>query len=278
MNSKLKAYLEVTRPFNVGITFVSILAACYLANREDQIWSQALIASLVGALIAAGANAINDYFDIDIDRINKPYRPLPRGALEPRDVFVLWFALTLIGILLNLFLNFTAIVIAVAASLALYGYSARLKRTVLAGNLLVGIMTGLAFVYGAVAVGKPERSWIPALFAFLINVGREIVKDIEDIEGDSKNGAETLPVKHGVKPSLVLATTVLLILVGTTVIPYVTELYNFLYIPIVLIVDILVLLVVVSMWMNSTPKNLSRLSILLKVSMPIGLVAIYLGS
>lgn len=278
MNSKLLAYLELMRPLNVAITFASILAACFLAGSDESTWLPAVIASFVGAFVAAGANAINDYFDIEIDRINKPERPLARGALQPRDAYGLWLVLTLVGILLNVFLNSTALAIAVFASIALYVYSAKLKRTVLIGNVLVGVMTGVAFVYGAVAVGKPERSIVPALFAFLINVAREIVKDVEDIDGDARNAAITLPVKHGVKPSLTLATVILLTLIGTTFIPYLIGMYNALYLALALVVDIMLLFVIASMWKNSTSKNLGRLSFLLKLSMPIGLVGIYFGS
>ena len=278
MNSKLAAYFELTRPLNVLITFLSIAAACVLAGGTATLWLNILFASLAGALIAAGANAINDYFDVEIDRINKPHRPLPRGAITLDEVWVLWLRLSLIGILLNVFLNSGALLIAVIAVVALYAYSAYFKRTVLMGNFLVGIMTGLAFVYGGVVVEDLKRAIIPAMFAFLINVAREIIKDIEDIEGDRKEEAHTFPVRHGVKPALILATLILLALVATTLVPYHLQIYDLTYLIVVLVVDAAIFFVVISMWINSSPMNLAKLSYILKVNMLIGLVAIFLGS
>lgn len=278
MNSKLTAYFELTRPLNVLITFLSIAAACVLAGGTVALWLNILFASLAGALIAAGANTINDYFDVDIDRINKPHRPLPRGAVTPTEAWVLWLRLSLVGILLNVFLNSGALLIAVIAAVALYAYSAYFKRTILAGNVLVGIMTGLAFVYGGVVVGDLKRAIIPAMFAFLINVAREIIKDVEDVEGDAIEEAHTFPVRHGVKPALILATVILLALVATTLVPYHLQIYGLTYLIVVLIVDAAILFVVISMWLNSSPMNLAKLSYILKVNMLIGLVAIFLGS
>ncbi len=278
MNSKFAAYVELTRPLNVLITFLSIAAACVLAGGKSADSLNILFASLAGALIAAGANAINDYFDVDIDRINKPNRPLPRGAVTAAEVWVLWLRLSLVGILLNVFLNSGALLIALIAVVALYAYSAYFKRTVLAGNFLVGTMTGLAFLYGGVVVGDLNRAIIPAIFAFLINVAREIIKDVEDVEGDSKEGASTFPVRYGVKPALVLATMILMTLVATTLVPYYLQMYDLTYLILVLIVDAAILFVVISMWLNSSPMNLGKLSYILKVNMLIGLVAIFLGS
>ncbi len=92
--------------------------------------------------------------------------------------------------------------IVIFAVVLLYYYSARLKRTIIAGNVVVGFMTGMAFIYGGTTVGHVERALIPAIFAFLINFARELVKDVEDIEGDKKEQAVTLPVKYGIRPAL----------------------------------------------------------------------------
>jgi len=82
MNSKKPAaYVQLSRPVNVLITFVSIPVACLDCGRTASAWFFILMAGTTGALVAAGANAVNDAFDIDIDRINRPDRPLPRGAL-----------------------------------------------------------------------------------------------------------------------------------------------------------------------------------------------------
>ena len=67
--------------------------------------------------------------------------------------------------------------------------------------LIIALLTGLAFIYGGFAVGNPVAAIVPAVFAFLINLIREIVKDIQDIEGDTKAGVITFPIKFGFKKS-----------------------------------------------------------------------------
>ncbi|MBI3586773.1 MAG: UbiA family prenyltransferase, partial [Ignavibacteriales bacterium] len=176
------------------------------------------------------------------------------------------------------FLSPVTFAIALFWVVSLFFYSRLFKRKMLIGNILVAIMTGLAFVYGAVVIGNVEKSWIPALFAFLINLARELVKDAEDIEGDARGHANTLPVKHGVRPTLLLASLVIICLIGATLLPYSGGVYNSTYLLIVSVVDFALLYVLVSMWRSWSPENLNKLSMTLKLTMVVGLAAIFFGS
>jgi geranylgeranylglycerol-phosphate geranylgeranyltransferase len=279
MNSeKFKAYLQLSRPVNVSITFVSILVACWIAGGSASDWLCILLAALTGALVSSGANAINDSFDIDIDRVNRPNRPLPRGVLLQSDARRMWLIVSITAIGMNLLINSTALLISVFAVILLYYYSSRLKRTVLAGNLVIGLMTGMAFIYGGAVVGNMERAVVPAVFAFLVNLARELIKDIEDVEGDRKEDAVTLPVKYGVKPTLVLATASLLVLIGVTLAAAKYSLYHYAFVYVVLGADLLILISVVLMWMNYSSANMRRVSMILKISMVVGLLSIIVGS
>jgi len=279
MNSKkLKASLELLRPFNVVVMMLVIAAAVALASEASPDWSVILLAAAVGGCIGGAANTINDYFDVEIDRINKPSRPLARRALSREWAFLQWLVLSLVGISLNLFLHSLALWIAIGAVVTLYYYSARLKKTLLWGNLTVAFMTALALIYGAVVAGNPGKSIVPALFAFLINFGREVVKDVEDMPGDRGGSARTFPVRFGVRKSLALATIILLLLVAATLIAYESGAYGRTYLMLVAVVDGAVLFSIVSMWRSSAPKNLARVSLLLKLSMVVGLAAVYLGA
>jgi geranylgeranylglycerol-phosphate geranylgeranyltransferase len=274
----LRGHLGLLRPLNVGIVFLTIAAAAILAGASSENWLTILGASLAGALIAGGANAINDYFDLEIDRINKPNRPLPRGAATRQGAVWLWGVTSGIGLLLSASAGTGTLAIALFWVISLYLYSKTFKRTVLAGNIMVGVITGLAFVYGGVAVGHAERSFFPALFAFLINVARELVKDVEDLEGDAKARAWTLPVTYGVRPALVLASLTIFLLVVATFLPYSSGVYSSNYLALVIVVDAALLYVIVSMWKDRSPANLGKLSLILKLDMVGGLVAIFLGS
>jgi geranylgeranylglycerol-phosphate geranylgeranyltransferase len=279
MNSnKLIAYIQLSRPVNVFITLVSIPVACWIAGGTVSMWLFILLAGTTGGLVAAGANAINDVFDVDIDRINRPERPLPRGALTQQNARRMWLIVSLAAIGINLFFNSSALFIVVLVIVLLYTYSARLKRTVLIGNILIGSMTGMAFIYGGAVVGRVELAVIPAIFAFLVNLAREVLKDIEDMEGDRAENAVTLPIKYGVRTALVLATATLLLLISVTVGVAIHALYHPAFLYIVMIADCLMCASIMVMWFDHSPGAMRKASTLLKVSMVFGLLSIIVGS
>jgi geranylgeranylglycerol-phosphate geranylgeranyltransferase len=277
-SEKIKALIQLCRPVNVLITFVSIPAAIWLAVGTACDILTFFLAASSGALVAAGANAMNDAFDIEIDKINRPDRPLPRGALTRVDARNMWLLTSFAAICINLFFNLFALSIVLFAVLLLYYYSARLKRSILAGNITVGLMTGMAFMYGGAVVEHTDRTILPAIFAFLINVARELVKDVEDREGDKKEHAVTFAVRYGIRPSLTLATLLLLILISVTLIVAYSSFYNGYFTYIVLTADILLCTAGVMMWQDSSSVMMRRVSTILKFSMAVGLLAIITGS
>ncbi len=276
--SNLNNYIQLIRPLNVLIAGISIFIGGAVTGTISPLLNL-ILASVSGMLITGGANSINDYFDVDIDRINKPQRPLPRNAVSLENAFIFSIVLFVAGIIPAFFINFPSIVIASLSAILLFFYSRNLKRTVLAGNITVAFMTGLAFIYGGMALGHPQNAFIVGIFAFFYHLGREIIKDIEDIEGDSKDGVITFPIYYGVKPALVCATSVLSFLIILTLIPYFLGWFNQLYLWIVLVgVDFFLLILLISLWRNPEKSNLGKWAFYMKLNMFIGLLAVYLGS
>ena len=274
---KILPFLILTRPVNVLIGMLSIFIGALITGTIQPL-QKVLLACFSGGVIAGAANAINDYFDLEIDRINRPDRPLPAGKIVPYQARVFSFVLFGVGIFLGGLVNTNAFIIAAFSTLLLYFYSARLKRTVLWGNLSVSLATALAFIYGGVAVNRFYESLIPACFSFLFHLGREIIKDAQDVTGDAANQAVTLPVKAGVKVALQVATLIYLLLVGITLLPYFFEIYGFIYLAVVFVgVDLMIIGILFSVWLNQSPKNLGLMSNLLKADMLVGLIAIFLG-
>jgi geranylgeranylglycerol-phosphate geranylgeranyltransferase len=274
----IRAYGQLVRPMNGGIVFVTITIAALLAGATEKQGPFVLLGSLAGLLIAAGGNAINDYFDVAIDRINRPHRPLARGAVGLQGAWWTWRILSSLGVLASAYIGPYTFAISLFWVVTLYWYSKSLKRTVLWGNLVVALATGLALLYGGFVAGNVQQVLVPALFAFLVNLARELVKDSEDVEGDARGGARTMAVRHGVSASLGTASVVLVLLIAATIVPYIEGMYNAVYFIVVLLVDILLLYSIISMWQTRTPKSLARVSRLLKLSMMLGIVAIALGS
>jgi geranylgeranylglycerol-phosphate geranylgeranyltransferase len=276
-DKKMNAYLQIIRPVNVLIGGLSIFIGSFIAGSIHPIHA-VILAAVSGMMIAAAANTINDYFDVTIDLINKPHRPIPSGKISKNGAW--WFAVSLFaaGGGLSFLINMKAIAIALFACIVLYAYSARLKRTVLWGNLVVSFMTAFAFIYGGVAVDRLNNAVIPAVFSFFFHLGREIIKDIEDMKGDTADHAVTLPIRHGIRPALVITTAIFLLLIGLTALPYCFHIFGIYYLVVVIAgVDVLLVYVIISMWNRPDSENLGRLSTLLKLDMLVGLVAIYVG-
>lgn len=274
----MKPYITLIRPVNFFITALTIFASCILAGGTKEQLLLMIFAALSGALIGAGGMVINDVLDVEIDRINKPERPIPSGAITRYDALMFFAILTGFGLIMSAYTTRQAFIIAFFAVPAIILYSKVFKGTALLGNLLVGGLTGLTFIYGGAVVGNMQQAIIPALFAFLINVGREVIKDMEDVEGDAKNGANTLPVKYGMKNASIVATIFLLFVIASTIFPYVNGIYRIEYfIAVNLGVNVVLVYIVYSLWKDQSVKNLNFLSQILKWDMLVGLVAIYLG-
>lgn len=273
----IQGYIQLTRPVNLLIAFFSIFIGGFVTGSIHPLL-KLLLACFSGMLIAAGANSINDYYDLEIDRINKPKRPLPSGLVAPYRAHLFALVLFGLGILVGCFIHFIAFCIALCSSILLYLYSYRFKRTILWGNLVVALISGMAFIYGGSAVGRYLEALVVGIFAFLFHLSREIIKDIEDMKGDRSQGLVTYPLKHGIKKALVLTSFVMVVLIGLTFVPYFLHLFSVVYLWIVVIgVDLFLIYVLFSMWVQPTSVNTGRLAVLMKADMVVGLLAVYLG-
>jgi geranylgeranylglycerol-phosphate geranylgeranyltransferase len=216
---EIKAFLEITRPHNCFLAgLVGLLGSIVAAGHFPDLKISVLV-FLVVTLGCSGGNTINDYFDYEIDRINRPERPLPRGAMTRKAAF--WYALLLfaLGLGLAALVNLYAFVLALAAYTAMFLYAWKLKPMPFVGNLVVASLTGATPLYGAVAVGELGLAGYLALCAFLVNVAREVIKDIEDVEGDLAKGARTLPIIWGKKRAAYVGVLFALLTVVSSFLP-----------------------------------------------------------
>lgn len=200
--------IELLRPANCLMAAIAALVGMISSG------STANAPYVFGAvfLITGGGNGINDYFDREIDALNRPDRPIPSGRLKPRTALVWSILLFVAGSILGGMINQTCLAIAIANSMILILYARYLKATVLAGNLAVAYLTGSTFLFGGLASGIwSATTAVLSLLAGLATMAREIVKDIEDIEGDRSCGARTLPVVSSERLSFFLAAVFVLV-------------------------------------------------------------------
>jgi geranylgeranylglycerol-phosphate geranylgeranyltransferase len=268
---------KMSRPLNVFIAILSIWIAALVTGMITFSF-RIIIASLIAAFITAGANFINDIYDIEIDRVNKPGRCLPSGQISIKSALSVFLIFYCSAFIMAAYAGLGMFIITLLVGILLIFYSYKLKRTILLGNAVVSLSTATAFIFGAMAVGNWHAGIIPAIFAFFFHFGREIVKDMQDIKGDLAQNAVTFPGKYGFKKSVILINILFICLILLTFIPYILSMYNKWYlITVVIGVDLVLVFVSISLWIWQDTSALGKLSHLLKLDMMIGIFAIYIG-
>ncbi|NUN09621.1 MAG: geranylgeranylglycerol-phosphate geranylgeranyltransferase [Ignavibacteriaceae bacterium] len=233
---------------------------------------------LAAFLTTASGNIFNDIMDLEIDRINSPLRPLPARIFTVRQAFLFFYIFTISALLLAYFISITVFLIVIFTQLTLVAYSFKLKRLPFSGNLTIGLLTGTAFIYGAVLGGETEHAFIPAVVAGLANVLREVVKDIQDIEGDRKGGARTFPIVYGVNIALLVVINISSLFIFTSALPFFMGYYNINYLLVVFLLVHPFLIFSLKQLVNSTEAtSLRSVSRNLKIIMLMGIVALYAG-
>ena len=208
----MNPYIALTRPGNVVLTAIAVVAGSYIAAGDNifDFQVEIMIASLAAMMLVGGGNALNDYNDRESDKENHPNRPIPAGLISADETLVYSRILLSAGLLVVLFglANKLPFIIALIGTITLISYENKLKALGLSGNMAVGFMSGAVFLYAGMVVNDPGPTlWIFGL-AFLATVAREIVKDIQDLEGDTDRF--TLPARIGIAKSL-FVTGILLI-------------------------------------------------------------------
>jgi geranylgeranylglycerol-phosphate geranylgeranyltransferase len=237
-----------------------------------------VLASISAFLIAAGGNVINDIYDVEIDKVVHPNRVLPSEKVSIKNAKTFYVLLNLLSIIILLFTNFYLLIVVIISIVALFLYSKILKRYFIVSNFLIATLTGLTFIFAGLAVNNVENSYIPALFAFMINLIREIIKDAEDVEGDIKHKIFSLPIVLGLKKTKIIVQTLLILLILFTAYPFIVGIYKIEYFIVVMIfVNSLLVLTIKLLDQSVSINNFKIVSKLLKTSMLIGLIAIYLG-
>jgi geranylgeranylglycerol-phosphate geranylgeranyltransferase len=192
VKEKTKAYMELSRVGNSLMAGIAILIGFFLSNGTNAY--TAFFATLSGMFICSAGQAINDYFDADIDAKTSKNRPIPSGRIEKRKAMFYAMWLFFFGIVGAFFINLAALGIAVIFAILLIAYPMFMNKVKYAGNFVVAAGTAITFIYGAAATGFiPNIVVFLAVTAFFSNLAREITKDIEDIRKD-KGAKRTLPM------------------------------------------------------------------------------------
>ncbi len=278
----LLSIVRIIRLGNCLIASAAVWVGAYLT--VGFVMSADLLTAMCGALlICAGGNTVNDILDIKSDKINHPDRPLPSGALSVSRAKTIALVCHIAAIPLIAISNWQVMSLGILTIATLMAYNLWLKGAPLIGNMLIGLLGAAAFICGGLAT-DPERAFslpgplIAATFALMLHLIREIVKDIEDIDGDRLGKAHSLPRMIGGRSALLIAMLLFGFLALLTILPYAYGWFGKAYAAtVVLFVDVPILAMFVMAWEKPSRQSLAWLRSGLKMGMLFGLIALLIG-
>jgi len=296
-------YIRLMRPLNCLMTAVSVFIGGLIVSPVADIFSAERIwlAMLAAFLISGAGNAINDYVDVEADKINRPKRPIPSGRVSKNSALIFSLLLFLIGIFLAGIINYVTFAIAIINSLLLIVYSTHLQNKLLLGNMSISYLVASGFLFGGAALNNLLLPILLALLAVLSNMAREIVKDLEDIEGDRKSFLKRIAKKaiKAVAPSIAerfgldgksarlkystgalsaLAVVFLLLAIAISPLPYLLNVLGIGYVFVLVLADLVFLVAAVITVKATAKRHYHRASKMIKLGMLLGLVAFIVGA
>jgi len=265
--NKLIAFAKLIRPINCVLVGFAVIVGAALAGKETlfQQLPNSLFGFLTGFFLTGAAMAINDYYDRKIDVINEPNRPIPSGAISPKEALMPSFIFTFIGLAIALLTgqapNWQCLAIASVSWVIVILYVTKGKSTGFPGNLLVSTCISVPLIYGGFVVGKgfPLTTGIFVAMVFLSNTGREITKGIVDIQGDKQANIKTIAAHYGEQKAAIIAAAFYLSAVSLTPLPWIWGIVSIWFLPFVVLTDMGLILASILLLLNPSRENARRI-------------------
>jgi geranylgeranylglycerol-phosphate geranylgeranyltransferase len=254
--SKLTALSRLFRPDLSVTAGICVFLGELLALGRMPSVAQAIYGFLSIFCVSATALILNDYFDIETDRINAPSRPLPSGVVSKSEVLILSVVVALLGFFFSFLISPQALAVTVGVWIVGFLYNWRFKRTGIWGNLFVAFSVGMTFIFGGIAVGNPFEVvvWYLAVTTFLVDLGEEIAADALDVEGDRRTGSRSLAVVWGPERAMALAAGIFGLVVVGSAVPFLLSWLSWIYLPVMVIWDCFVVFSVIHL-LNARRAN-----------------------
>ncbi|UCB58151.1 MAG: UbiA family prenyltransferase [Thermoplasmatales archaeon] len=290
---KIKAIWQLMRLEHGVMIFLAIIIGSIIALKGTELpkWDKFILTFFTALSLEASTFALNDYFDLEIDKKNKRTdRPLVRGDLLPKTALYLFFIFFPLGILCSFFVNLSCFIIALITAFLAVLYDTHMKKVKLIGNFYIAYVMAIPFIFGGVAVLESNvlsfniqpAIYIIALIAFLAGSGREIMKDVQDYEGDMEKGVKSFPKYIGKHLSNFIAAIFYILAIVLSLIPFFRAEYdiyflNYAYFYPVFFCDIMLLSTALHLIFKKKPNmNLYRKLSLFAIF--IGLISFLIGS
>jgi len=236
---KLNGLIQLLRfelPFSAGIC--TIMGQLLALGKFAQL-NETLAGFFSIFLISASILVLNDYFDVKIDKINAPHRPIPSNLVTPFEALIFSITLLIIGLILSYLINFAAFLCSIALSIVGFLYNLKFKKSGLPGNFMVSFSVGMTFIYGGLSVGLPFNKMVMifAAIAAFIDLGEEIAADAMDMRGDLLINSNSLAIKYGKQTALKISVSIFFFVLLLSSVPFILNWFSFVYLLPIAIID-----------------------------------------
>lgn len=275
-----RGYLDLIRPVNCVMIGFAVIVGAFVSRPPSVPWAQLALGFLTGFFVCAYSMAVNDIYDLEVDRVNRPDRPIPRRRVSTGGASRLSYVMLGAGVASSLAsLNPLAVVIAVVYALLSWAYNGRAKQTGIAGNLIVASSLAIPFIYGgAISGGSIGGSLLlmMALTAFFSGVGREVVKAMADVEGDARRNVSSVARSRGLGTAASVGAAFFVLAVLTSWVPLFTGLANQVYAFGVVVPDVIFVYLAVTIVARHEPSSAYRVKRIALAGMTVGLL-VFIG-
>lgn len=278
-NKKIKGILQIFRPELPFAAGVCVLLGEIVALGNFPPLREAVLGFLCGFFISGSAIVLNDYFDLEVDKVNAPHRPLPSGVVSPTEAIVLTGVATVIGLAASFWIGPLTFVFGVAAWLIGFLYNWKFKEKGLLGNLMVAASVAGTFLLGGVAVGEPWSPivWCFALIGFFIDLGEEIAGDAMDMEGDKKRDSRSIAILKGRRFALGLSSLFFGLVILLSLVPALFGWLGASYLVMIAIMDVLIVFFTIRLLKSQTSAEGVRAMRGLYIGATVGMLAFIIG-
>ena len=269
----------LSRPLNIFISICSVFIMSTLLI--DINWINAGLASLVLFCYMSGANILNDYIDIEADRVNKPHRVLVRNTINSHIIVLIIIFMFSLGSFIASYLPLFAMKIAWFFALpCILLYEFIFKRIPLIGNIVVSLLVGVVFVFASYSLeSHGHDAYKIMILAFFLNLIREIIKDIQDMDGDRKSQLLTLPIYVGLQKTIIIVRSIYLVFFIISLLPMYTQSYGWQYIPLlVFLIHVPLLYITARLNDGITQNECEKFSKILKTTIINGIIIILISA
>ena len=279
MNFNLFALLSLIRPINSFMIGLAVVVGIAIGS-PDMLFSRLTIYGFItGFSISSYSMIINDIYDIEIDKVNQPERPLAKQIISINTALSLSLILLLIGLTSSLLISYYNIIITAIFSILSWFYNIWCKKQGIIGNSIVASSMSIPFIFGGVITGNISLLvWSISLIAFLSGMGREIIKTIADVEGDKIKGIKSVSIQFGSRNAMLIACGFIIISILISFIPVYLNLIQIYYIPLLILTDLILLYSIFVLSTNYSKSESLKVKKYILYAMLFGLITFLMNS